>query len=684
MADKKVSILVELGIKGKNQLGSLIKSVGNLAKAPFKLIGNGFKKISTALFSLKGLIGGAALGAAIKKSNDLWIEQKRVLDQTEAVLKSTGNAAGLTAKEINDMAGKLQLVTNFGDEVTQSGQNILLTFKNLGADVFPRVTETMLDVSQAMGQDVKSSAIQLGKALNDPKAGLSALSRVGITFTEQQKEQIKTMQDVGDIAGAQNIILTELESQFGGSARAAADMSIQMKNAVGDIGEGIGKTLKPLWDAFTGAFLNFVNSGAIDAFTKNLQSGVEFIIANLVNLKTGWLSTKAALLTGFNTISTNVKIFAVSIEEIIKRPFQFKTYRKIFTALVDQIANLAKKTIELSKNLIKKGIGAIKDFRKSLFKEEEKEQKTFEEKIAEIKTDSAEKQKVIEAQLKADIKQLNDEELENKKSSDQLKLEQIKITAEKEIEIAESTADKKNKIDEQSIIDQQKRDARKRAALESIGEDFKQNIIQQFKEGELKAISLDDALKVTFDNLKARLLDEVIQSGINTLLDFVVGDNKKKEDKKTGWGGEIGKGTADVVGTFVEEIPVVGKAVAKAGEWLGNLLGFDSGGIVGGSNFQGDKVPVRVNSGEMILNRQQQKRLFSLATGHLSGSNQIVNNQGSSGSNINMKPVIDKLNRIEQAIVAPKMINLNGDSFTRAVIKTEKKLLRTGQLNTKG
>jgi len=660
MADKKVSILVELGIKGKNQLGSLIKSVGNLAKAPFKLIGNGFKKISTALFSLKGLIGGAALGAAIKKSNDLWIEQKRVLDQTEAVLKSTGNAAGLTAKEINDMAGKLQLVTNFGDEVTQSGQNILLTFKNLGADVFPRVTETMLDVSQAMGQDVKSSAIQLGKALNDPKAGLSALSRVGITFTEQQKEQINTMQEVGNIAGAQNIILTELESQFGGSARAAADMSIQMKNAVGDIGEGIGKTLKPLWDKFTGAFLNFVNSGAIDTFTKNLQLGVEFIISNLVNLKTAWLLTKNALLTGFNTISTNVKIFAVSIEEIIKRPFQFKTYRKIFTALVDQIADLAKKTIELSKNLIKKGIGAIKDFRKSLFQEEEKEQKTFEEKIAEIKTDSAEKQKAIETQLKADIKQLNDEELENKKSSDQLKLEQIKITANQEVAVAQKTYDKKKELTEKERKDQEE-------LLKTLTSGY-----ENFYSSLSDVTSVEDALQVMGDGVKKYLIGQIVA--------FAAAESAKATMA----------GLAAAIPTFGASLAVAaGQVAGIAGLSAGaiaavNNAKFENGGIVGGNSFTGDNVKASLNSGEMVLNAAQQQRLFSLA--NTSSASPIVNNQGSvsSGSNINMKPVIDKLNRIEQAIVAPKMITLNGDSFTRAVIKTEKKLLRTGQLNTKG
>jgi hypothetical protein len=48
---------------------------------------------------------------------------------------------------------------------------------------------------------------------------------------------------------------------------------------------------------------------------------------------------------------------------------------------------------------------------------------------------------------------------------------------------------------------------------------------------------------------------------------------------------------------------------------VNTISGFATGGIVGGTSTSGDKIPVRVNSGEMILNRQQQARLFSIADG---------------------------------------------------------------------
>ena len=125
-------------------------------------------------------------------------QQQIVLNQTEAVIKSTGGAAGLTAKEINQMSREFQRVTNVGDEVVQSGANMLLTFTKIGKDIFPDATETMLDMATAMNSGVtpnisllRQTAIQLGKALNDPVLGATALRRVGVNLTEQQIEQIK-------------------------------------------------------------------------------------------------------------------------------------------------------------------------------------------------------------------------------------------------------------------------------------------------------------------------------------------------------------------------------------------------------------------------------------------------------------------------------------------------------------
>jgi uncharacterized phage infection (PIP) family protein YhgE len=118
-----------------------------------------------------------------------------------------------------------------------------LTFTNIGRDVFPETVKAVQDVSTAMGQDLNQSAIQVGKALNDPVEGLSALRRVGIQFSDAQERQIKNFVELNDIASAQGIILTELNRQFGGSAeaaRAADGGIIALGNSFGDLKETFG------------------------------------------------------------------------------------------------------------------------------------------------------------------------------------------------------------------------------------------------------------------------------------------------------------------------------------------------------------------------------------------------------------------------------------------------------------
>jgi phage-related minor tail protein len=142
------------------------------------------------------------------------------------------------------MASGMQKVTTVGDEVTLGGMAILATFKQIRGEGFERSTKAALDMSAVMGQDLKSSMVMIGKAVNDPITGMSMLTRVGVTFTEQQKDMAKQMQESGDMAGAQNIILKELESQFGDTAAALREdfggATIAAGNALGDTKEEMG------------------------------------------------------------------------------------------------------------------------------------------------------------------------------------------------------------------------------------------------------------------------------------------------------------------------------------------------------------------------------------------------------------------------------------------------------------
>lgn len=207
---------------------------------------------SVSAISVTNLLGDAfgflkdQLGDMFKESMDA----QAGMAQTVSVLKSTHDASGQTAQGIADLAGSLSHLTMFSDDTIQSAENMLLTFTNIGKNVFPTATKTVLDMSQALGQDTKTSAIQLGKALNDPIAGISSLTRVGVTFTSAQKDLIKQLVATGDTAGAQKVILKELGTEFGHSATdAGKTFPGQLKilgQSLADVKQTIGDALLPI------------------------------------------------------------------------------------------------------------------------------------------------------------------------------------------------------------------------------------------------------------------------------------------------------------------------------------------------------------------------------------------------------------------------------------------------------
>ena len=196
----------------------------------------------------KASIAFAGLTATVTGLISTYRTQEQAVRKLETALTSTSYAAGVSADELKNLASELQSVSTFGDEAIIEAQALLLTFTKIGKDVFPMATESILNMSAAMGTDLKSSTIMLGKALNDPIAGVTALSRAGVQLTETQKEQIKTQTELGNVSKAQKIILQELETQFGGQARATAEGTgrfIQLSNTLGDVAEKIGQHLVP-------------------------------------------------------------------------------------------------------------------------------------------------------------------------------------------------------------------------------------------------------------------------------------------------------------------------------------------------------------------------------------------------------------------------------------------------------
>ena len=230
---------------GKTMGKGITGGLGGIAAGAGKLLA----PIGAALTAVEV---GKFFGDAIEGAR----ESEKVAKTTEAVIKSTGGAAKVTADQVGELAGSLAAKTGVDDEVIQSGANLLLTFKNVrnevgeGNNVFDRATKAAVDMSAAGFGSVEGASKTLGKALNDPLKGISALSRAGVTFSEDQKKAIEKMVETGDVLGAQKMIMQEVESQVGGVAEANGLASEKMAVAWGNFQEDIGAKILPVLDTF--------------------------------------------------------------------------------------------------------------------------------------------------------------------------------------------------------------------------------------------------------------------------------------------------------------------------------------------------------------------------------------------------------------------------------------------------
>jgi len=296
--------------KSARKAGTGIAQVEGHAKRGSKT----FSALGTAAKTAGPLIGAVGLAAGIKTAVGEFREAQKAGAQTNAVLKSTGNAANVTKKHLENLAGAISKKSGIDDEAIQTGGNLLLTFRGIrnetgkGNKIFDQATQVITDMSVSLNQGLKPSAIQVGKALNDPVKGLTALSRVGVTFTEAQKKQVEALVKSGDKLGAQKLILRELKAEFAGSAAAQATAGDKLKVSLGNLAEAAGGILVPMLDkaakALTTLVNQFVEGKGVATFIIPVFVGIRNAIAStipVIGQIVHWLGTNDTVARGVGT-----------------------------------------------------------------------------------------------------------------------------------------------------------------------------------------------------------------------------------------------------------------------------------------------------------------------------------------------------------------------------------------------
>lgn len=255
------NVTVEIKTKadntGINQTRSGMQSVGKTAEETGAKSINWGSSIKTA-----GLMAAVGVAAAVKVGMDMvsaFNESQKSVAQLDAVLKSTGEHAGVTKDSAIALSRSIQDHSAISHEAALQGENMLLTFDKIGKDSFPVATKAVADWATAMNggaipnaDQMRSTALSLGIALQDPDKGLGRLHRVGVDTAALSKEFTANM----SVATKQKLILQELGKEFGGSSAAAlntyAGQQQHLRNQINDVKESIGEVILKAMQPFIG------------------------------------------------------------------------------------------------------------------------------------------------------------------------------------------------------------------------------------------------------------------------------------------------------------------------------------------------------------------------------------------------------------------------------------------------
>jgi phage-related protein len=205
-----------------------------------------------------------AFGAKAIQAGEAAATSNARIDQINKSMGLFGESTDEVTASLVSYANQVARSTGIDQNAIKATQAKLLTFKELAVTAdevggnFERATKAAIDLGAAGFGTAEDNAVSLGKALNDPIRGITALTRNGITFTESEKERIKVLVESNKVGEAQNLILAAIETQVGGTAEATSNATDRMKVGLSQVTETIGMALLPAFEKVTAFLLDEV------------------------------------------------------------------------------------------------------------------------------------------------------------------------------------------------------------------------------------------------------------------------------------------------------------------------------------------------------------------------------------------------------------------------------------------
>jgi phage-related protein len=292
MADSDFSVKARINADTSN-FDKGMKDAQNSANS----LSNTFSNLQSTInnvFKFAGIaVGTKALFDFGKKAVSAADDANRHFKMLESTIKVTGASSWTSSEDLENMAKSYAKSTNYSVTEVEKMQTVLLGFKNISGDTFKSASDAILDMSSVMGMDLTSAVQTVGKALDDPVKGLDSLRRQGFAFTDEQKEELAQLVKNGEQMKAQQIILNELATTYGGAAQEGQSAFAQFQHSMDDVYETIGNKLMPIVNSFMSLLAKlgeniakFLNSSEFNKFATILAgvlSKVKDALSNIIN-----------------------------------------------------------------------------------------------------------------------------------------------------------------------------------------------------------------------------------------------------------------------------------------------------------------------------------------------------------------------------------------------------------------
>jgi hypothetical protein len=314
---------------GLRKAAGQTSTFGKFASRAFDIAKTAFIGLTISAIRLVPVL--AQMGAESRKAD---IQLRFMLENMQGV----GAATDATVKRMAAYADQVNKATGIDDEQVKAVQRKLLVFKTLRntADelggTFDRTTAAAIDLAAAGFGDMEANAIKLGRVLEDPVRNLNALSRAGITFTEQEKRKIIALQDSGKLLEAQNLVLQSVEDRVKGIAEASATPFEKMNAQFQQIGDSIGEAMLPALEGMNKEVSAWLS-------TPQGRKDVQVIADGFVNAAYG-IREMANFLRDVRNLLEEIKPFTDLLDQIGK--FVIQNRFGFITELPGQLSDLGR------------------------------------------------------------------------------------------------------------------------------------------------------------------------------------------------------------------------------------------------------------------------------------------------------------------------------------------------------